>query len=148
MGIFSAAECRVSGGKWKGGRDISGHVFMLVLMSAVLFLEWFGAAEVVVGDLKASDLKAGDEQEKKEKETKKGEEDGKRGEECADKWMRIIVWVMVGLSFWMLLMTAIFFHTWLEKIAGLVIALITVFVVYFLPADVPSLRNIVGIPGF
>lgn len=124
--IFSAAQCRMSGGKWKGGRDISGHVFMLALMSAFLFLEWFGAAEVVVGDLK--ETKEKQRQQVKEENEKKGEGEAKKdvkdlhevkdgdNEEQAERWMRIIVWVMVGLSFWMLLMTAIFFHTWLEKV--------------------------------
>jgi hypothetical protein len=54
---------------------------------------------------------------------------------------------VVALSWWMLLMTAAFFHTWFEKFTGLVVALAGIWMVYFIPRGVPMIRAIVGMPG-
>ena len=37
--VLSHAACKAVGGAWKGGHDISGHVFILILGSAMLWLE-------------------------------------------------------------------------------------------------------------
>ncbi len=37
--FFTAAACRAAGGRWSGGHDISGHVFLLVLGSCFLAQE-------------------------------------------------------------------------------------------------------------
>ena len=37
--IQSGPACKAAGGRWYGGYDISGHVFMLVLSSAFLLYE-------------------------------------------------------------------------------------------------------------
>lgn len=55
--------------------------------------------------------------------------------------------VVIGLSLWMLLMTAIYFHTWVEKLTGLLVALTAFYSVYVLPRWVPALRRVVGLPG-
>ena len=55
--------------------------------------------------------------------------------------------LVAGLSWWMLLMTAAYFHTWFEKLTGLMVAFGTIYVVYFLPRAVPVLRQVVGMPG-
>ncbi|KAK3899530.1 hypothetical protein C8A05DRAFT_36858, partial [Staphylotrichum tortipilum] len=55
--------------------------------------------------------------------------------------------VVVGLSAWMLLMTAIYFHTWFEKLTGLLFALAGLYVTYILPRWVPALRGAIGLPG-
>ncbi|KAI5294460.1 hypothetical protein KEM52_003978 [Ascosphaera acerosa] len=146
--IFSQAECKLSGGTWKGGRDISGHVFMLVLMSAFLYLEWQGASSL--SGLSSCGRAHQEDGEKKNQEGATGAttvSGGGSEEERPHRWMRLTVWGMVGLSFWMLLMTAIFFHTWGEKIAGLMIAISTIYAVYFLPQDMPALQRLVGVPG-
>ncbi|KAK0510253.1 hypothetical protein JMJ35_007647 [Cladonia borealis] len=54
---------------------------------------------------------------------------------------------VMGMSWWMLLMTATFFHTWFEKLTGLLVAMAGIFVVYFLPRALPAMRDIVGMPG-
>jgi hypothetical protein len=47
----------------------------------------------------------------------------------------------------MLLMTAAFFHTWVEKFTGLMVAFAGLWVVYFLPRGVPAVRAVLGMPG-
>ena len=37
--FLTGVACKAVGGKWKGGHDISGHVFLLVLGSMFLFEE-------------------------------------------------------------------------------------------------------------
>ncbi|KAH1686735.1 hypothetical protein KXX23_004963, partial [Aspergillus fumigatus] len=124
-------------GSWTGGHEVSGHVFMLVLATSMLVFEAVGATRAV---------SVGAEADKKVD----GEVDGQSEEEQGD-WMRTwslrLVGAVVGLGWWMLFMTSIWFHTWLEKWSGLLIALGTVYVVYVLPLSVPSWRDIVGIPG-
>ncbi|KAL8810001.1 MAG: hypothetical protein Q9200_002940, partial [Gallowayella weberi] len=87
--FVTGAACKLAGGKWKGGHDISGHVFILVLGSASLGLEVLGA---MIHDRS---------------------EDGPR----LGKWGWRIVVGVVGMSWWMLLMTAAYFHTWFEKVS-------------------------------
>jgi hypothetical protein len=48
---------------------------------------------------------------------------------------------------WMLLMTAAFFHTWFEKFTGFVVAFLAVTLIYFVPRGVPLLRVALGMPG-
>ncbi|KAL8914389.1 MAG: hypothetical protein Q9171_001019 [Xanthocarpia ochracea] len=91
--FVTGAACKIAGGKWKGGHDISGHVFILVLGSASLGLEVLGAM--------VNDSRTGSE--------------GKQ--ERLGRWGWGIVVGVVGMSWWMLLMTAAYFHTWFEKVS-------------------------------
>lgn len=52
-----------------------------------------------------------------------------------------------GLSWWMLLMTAAYFHTWFEKLTGLIVAVGTLWAVYVLPSELEALRQVLGRPG-
>ena len=113
--LVTAAACKLAGGVWKGGHDISGHVFILILGSAFLLLE---AAPVLLQD----SVRSGSEdtairQEEDEDEGKKRQlgysGEGREGL-SAPTWFLIGV---VGLSLWMLLMTATYFHTWVEKVS-------------------------------
>ncbi|KAF4303635.1 Fat storage-inducing transmembrane protein [Botryosphaeria dothidea] len=54
---------------------------------------------------------------------------------------------VMALSWWMLLMTAAFFHTWFEKFTGLLVAFLAIWSIYFLPRGVPAYRAIIGMPG-
>lgn len=114
---LTAVACRASGGKWRGGHDISGHVFLLTLGSAMLMNEvlwplarWAGwCAEercVVMGDgaLKGASVEA---------ETAAGA--GRDEQTMLGYGGKFAVGVL-GLNIWMLLMTAIYFHTWFEKV--------------------------------
>lgn len=74
---------------------------------------------------------------------------------------------VMALNLWMLLMTAIYFHTWFEKVGlaiscwcmcydrltllsqltGLLTAIIGVYAIYYVPRFVPALRGVIGLPG-
>ena len=169
--VITAVACKSAGGRWHGGHDISGHVFLLVLGTVFLMqevgwaaLRWSGRAReercVVMRDgaLKSAGVEA-------EEAPGKGEGSmqlGAGGKTAA---------AVAGLNLWMLLMTAIYFHTWFEKVSlsvclfesppragsdadvfdsqltGLVTALIGAYAVYYVPRFVPAVRSIVGMPG-
>ncbi|RKU47820.1 hypothetical protein DL546_007784 [Coniochaeta pulveracea] len=147
--IFTAAACKAGGGRWAGGTDISGHVFMLVLGSAFLLAEvgwvvarWKGRREleertVVMGDgaVKGAGVEAG-----------MGGV-GRSGAQGAYGIGGRVVLGVVGLSLWMVLMTAIYFHTWFEKASGLAVAVGALYVTYVLPRWVPQVRQVLGMPG-
>lgn len=147
--VFTAAACKATGGRWQGGTDISGHIFMLVLGSAFLLqevgwvvLRWRGRREleersVVMADgaVKGAGVEA--------------EVDGVQVANVVDALGlggRVVIGVVV-LSLWMVLMTAIYFHTWFEKLTGLLVALLALYTTYILPRWIPAWRNIVGLPG-
>lgn len=54
---------------------------------------------------------------------------------------------VAALMWWMLLMTAAYFHTWFEKFTGLLVAFSALGAVYFLPRGIPGLRAVIGMPG-
>jgi ATP adenylyltransferase len=113
---ITAVACKAAGGKWKGGHDISGHVFLLVLATGFLMQEvgwavtrWSGQRDeeraVIMADgaLKGASV----------------ESDARVGEGGSSAPLGIgakFAVGVVGLSLWMLLMTAIYFHTWFEKV--------------------------------
>jgi hypothetical protein len=59
-------------------------------------------------------------------------------------WSRYFLYGVVSLDLWMLLMTAIWFHTWLEKLSGLLMAACTLYLTYFLGDFVDGWRAVVG----
>lgn len=104
--------CKAVGGKWKGGHDISGHVFLLVLGSMFLFEE---VLHVVYRSAR-----------NKEERTvymmdgavKSAEVEAERPADGPEEWTlgsKIALGVS-ALSVYMLLMTAAYFHTWFEKV--------------------------------
>lgn len=104
--MFSATACKAAGGHWMGGHDVSGHVFMLVLATGMLVFEGVGLFGVGFGG-------EGEDENVKEKTTDcDGGGDSEQG-----LWARRFVWGVAGLGWWMLFMTAIWFHTWLEKVS-------------------------------
>ncbi|ROT36193.1 hypothetical protein SODALDRAFT_300573 [Sodiomyces alkalinus F11] len=146
--VLSALACKSAGGAWKGGHDISGHVFMLVLSSGFLLSEvgWVywrhrgrrDDRSIVMHDraVKGAGVEADSTTERT----------GGRPEDALALGGKAVA-VVVGLNCWMLLMTAIYFHTWFEKVTGLVASAIALYAVYILPRFVPALRQIVGLPG-
>ncbi|KAK4185365.1 inositol phospholipid synthesis protein Scs3p [Podospora australis] len=152
--VFSAAACKAAGGKWSGGHDISGHVFLLVLGSVFLLQEvgwvvsrwakWHEREERTVvmpdGAVKGATVEVDkrEEEYREERRTTVGEALGRGGQFAG---------AVVVVSGWMLLMTAIYFHTWFEKLTGLLVAMAGLYVTYILPRWVPALRGIVGLPG-
>ncbi|KAN0114989.1 Inositol phospholipid synthesis and fat-storage-inducing TM domain containing protein [Hyaloscypha variabilis] len=142
--FVTGVACKAVGGKWKGGHDISGHVFLLVLGSMFIFEE---VLHVVSNSTRV-----------KEERTifmsdgavKSAEVEAERAaSESSGQWTlgAKIVLGVAALSLYMLLMTAAYFHTWFEKLTGLVVAFSGIFVVYFLPRAVPALRQVIGLPG-
>src|SRR5579871_4087457 len=148
--VLTHAACRVIGGQWKGGHDISGHVFLMILGSALLWME------VLPVVLRARGLR---------EERRVLMADGRpvttavekmevEGAVVVEKEKEVFVSLgtkfavgVVSLSWWMLLMTAAFFHTWFEKFTGLVVALAGIWIVYFIPRGMPMVRAVVGMPG-
>lgn len=117
----TAVACKAAGGRWSGGHDISGHVFLLVLGSWFLLQEvgWVAVRvgalagrrderTVVMGD--GAVKGAGVEAEKME-----GQEDTTEHRTLGLGGRFALI--VVGLCLWMLLMTAIYFHTWFEKVS-------------------------------
>ncbi|EUC35530.1 hypothetical protein COCCADRAFT_90475 [Bipolaris zeicola 26-R-13] len=140
---ITAATCKAVGGTWKGGHDISGHVFLLILGSSLLWLEFLPALTRVEGlrdgrlitlpDGKVASVAV-------EKDLAKTE-----GEATA-RGVKFALGV-AALMWWMLLMTAAYFHTWFEKFTGLLVAFAGLWTVYFLPRGVPQARAWLGMPG-
>lgn len=144
--VFTHAACKAIGGQWKGGHDISGHVFLLILGSAMLWLELLPAVLRMEGLREARRIMTtGGLVRSASIEI---QPDGKVVGEQRELGIGIKVALLVaGLSWWMLLMTAAYFHTWFEKFTGFMVAFGTIYVVYFLPRAVPALRQVVGMPG-
>ncbi|RYO88516.1 hypothetical protein DL762_003722 [Monosporascus cannonballus] len=150
--VFTAAACRAAGGRWSGGHDISGHVFLLVLGSYFLAQE-VGWVLVRAGVLARS---AGVREERcvvmldgaVKGAGVEAERDGEGGggsgayDPALGLAGRFAVAVIV-LCLWMLLMTAIYFHTWFEKFTGLLVALMAIYAVYFVPRFVPAVRSVI-----
>lgn len=141
--FITAATCKAVGGTWKGGHDISGHVFLLILGSALLWLEFLPAL-TRMEDLRdgrlitLADGKVASVAVEKEKVKEEGD--------ATTRGVKFALGV-AGLMWWMLLMTAAYFHTWFEKFTGLLVAFVGLWTVYFLPRGVPQIRAWLGMPG-
>lgn len=140
---LTSKACRAAGRQWAGGHDISGHVFLLVAGSALLWFETLPALTRVEGlrdgrRILLSDGKVASVSVEKDVEGEK--------EEITRRGVPVPVSV-AALMWWMLLMTAAFFHTWVEKLTGLMVAFAGLWVVYFLPRGVPAVRAVLGMPG-
>ncbi|KAI5369256.1 Putative Fat storage-inducing transmembrane protein [Septoria linicola] len=144
--VFTHAACKAIGGQWRGGHDISGHVFLLILGSTMLWMELLPAV------LHSEGLR-----EKRRIRTADGltrnasmETDARPGDAAGQRELGFGIKAalgVAGLSWWMLLMTAAFFHTWFEKVTGLLVAFSAIYTVYFLPRGLPALRQALGLPG-
>lgn len=110
--FVTGVACKAVGGKWKGGHDISGHVFLLVLGSMFIFEE---VLHVVLTSSRAKEERTifmndgAVESADVEADTPKASGPWTLGAK--------IVLGVAGLSLYMLLMTAAYFHTWFEKVS-------------------------------
>lgn len=104
--------CKLAGGKWQNGHDISGHVFLLVLGSMFLF------EEVLHVVLKSSRTKEERTIIMNDGAIKSAHVEGDGTVDIPGQWTlgSKIVLGIGGLSLYMLLMTAAYFHTWFEKV--------------------------------
>lgn len=164
--FVTGQACKIAGGQWKGGHDISGHVFILVLGGAFLGMEVLPVLLQRMGI--------------KDERVVKKEDGGFSGIEAvavadsrpegeADRFTaKIGLWaplIVMGLNCFMLFMTAAYFHTWFEKVClnstkqrglleaniaqstGLLVASSALFTVFYLPRAIPAVRDVVGLPG-
>lgn len=145
MGTYSSSiACKGAGGRWRGGHDMSGHVFMLCLSSAFLLYELY------IADTNSSHPSVSPEVAAKLAHELTDEEKKSMGgweSETVARvrvYARYLLWGVVALDFWMMMMTAIWFHTWLEKLSGLFLAAGTIWTVYFLSDFVPAWKEVVG----
>ena len=147
---LSAGACKAIGGQWKGGYDISGHVFILVLGVGFLGYEVWGGGrsrDIVDGRRDFDGILS---DEKRESDDDEGKEVKRRRGEMRRRRISTAMYppmIVVGLSLWMLLMTAVYFHTWFEKFLGLVVALGGIWSVYILPRGWDGLGGWVGRVG-
>ena len=108
--ILAGATCKLSGGIWQGGHDLSGHVFLLVLGSAMLWQEMLPLIMALLG--------AG---ERRTLLGKKGRERIRDAATLEQETIELGGTVKFGLlilvlCWFMLFNTAAYFHTWPEKV--------------------------------
>lgn len=134
--FVTGLACKAAGGRWSGGHDISGHVFLLVLGSYFLLQEvgWAylshwqrlagGAAAVGNGSPVAvrddRSVVMHDGAVKSAAVESERYIDNVEGR-AVTAWEALglggkVAAAVVAMSWWMLLMTAIYFHTWIEKV--------------------------------
>lgn len=144
---WTHAKCKVAGGTWSGGIDISGHVFLIILGSGMLWFELLPVLTRASGLREARRVRLADGREgSAEIEASEVEKEKRVDRKSMNVGVKFVVGV-VALNWWMLLMTAAFFHTWSEKLSGLVVAFAGLWAVYFLPRGSPALRSVFGMPG-
>ncbi|KAI7494018.1 hypothetical protein KC367_g8344 [Hortaea werneckii] len=146
------AACKAVGGRWAGGHDISGHVFLLILGSAMLWLEILPVVLTnATGLREARQVRRSDGNITSSMSDQSGGKEGGTGRDAEPaqnlSFPTKLSLSVAALSWWMLLMTAAFFHTWFEKFTGLVVAFGAIWGVYFLPRGLPGWRRVVGMPG-
>ncbi|ODV94371.1 hypothetical protein PACTADRAFT_76976 [Pachysolen tannophilus NRRL Y-2460] len=103
--VLGSKSCRYYGGQWSGGHDPSGHIFLLVLGSILLAFEYLLLFS----------------QKKTLQKMKHHLTIGK-----------ISTITLISLWLWMLLMTSVYFHSFVEKLFGLVWCYSIIGVVYCL----------------
>ncbi|KAK5135422.1 hypothetical protein LTR08_005210 [Meristemomyces frigidus] len=143
---FTHAACKSIGGQWAGGHDISGHVFLLILGSAMLWLEFLPAVLRMDGLREARRIRTADGLVRSAAIETREHPGNMEVPEKLGYGVQGALFV-AGMSWWMLLMTAAYFHTWFEKFTGLLVAFTAIYTVYFLPRAVPAWRQVVGMPG-
>lgn len=115
--FVTGVACKAVGGQWKGGHDISGHVFLLILGSMFLFQE---VVHVVLRSTTLAEertiLMADGAVKGAEVEMQPGSDATVQVQSFWDVGTKV-VFAVEGLSLWMLLMTAAYFHTWFEKVS-------------------------------
>jgi hypothetical protein len=121
--FFTSIACKAVGGKWKGGHDISGHVFILVLGSMFLLEE---VLFVLLRSSRSKEertiLMSDGAVKNAEVEAQGDVVPGSDSQGQLNLGVKVVLGV-AGLSIWMLLMTAAYFHTWFEKVSYIYIYL-------------------------
>lgn len=114
--FVTGQACKAVGGQWRGGHDISGHVFILVLGSAFLGLEVLPALVGAKGLREERMVTGRDGNVGRAEREVVGEGEREEGERERKTGVGAPL-IVAALSWWMLLMTAAYFHTWFEKVS-------------------------------
>lgn len=121
---ISSSQCRRLKGSWEGGHDPLGHVFLLVHSSLYMFHEikpfWPGWKSLYRSIIRFT------------RNTNKDNVMAKSRALVVSN-PSILVLGLLGLWWFMLLMTNMYFHSLAEKLVGLVFGYIAVAAVYWLP---------------
>jgi len=121
---ITSLSCRRLNGTWKGGHDPSGHVFLMVHSSLYLFFEtvpyWQSFGQL------CNSLKVYYHKFQVSKQL--GDLIG-----LLMTMPQLFVAGLIGLWWFMLLMTNIYFHSLGEKFVGLIFGYVGVVVLYYLP---------------
>lgn len=144
---LTAAACKKASGSWSGGHDISGHVFLMAQGSLMLMMEsgWVMARWTAqLDELRNIYLRDGSV---KSASVEAEVPAGMGRDQDAWRFGAKLVAVIVAVNAWMMLMTAMYFHTWFEKTTGLLTAYLGHYLVYYVPRFVPALREYLGMPG-
>jgi len=119
---ISSSQCRSMKGRWLGGHDPSGHVYILTLSSSFLLSALFS-------------FYSGDELIVRFKRMVQHVTSKWRQGDYLDIFQHLVMFdgyffliCLVTLWYWMLLMTSIYFHSMPEKIMGLLFSYLTSFV--------------------
>ncbi|ANB11273.1 Scs3p [Sugiyamaella lignohabitans] len=141
--LVSSAYCRAHGGTWVGGYDPSGHTFLLV--HASLFL-WFELLPLIVTG-RATSTGTGIGIGSAIGTSTSGSSSGTTKPATTFTTSLSVRLVLGLLAFWawMVLMTAVYFHSFLEKLLGLVCGYLEVLLVYVVAANHPQLGAILGV---
>jgi len=183
--VLTHAACNMAHGTWSGGYDISGHVFILVLGSGMLWMEMLpflaarwsglgigrivrteqgkvgrvgGVQDELAGVGAGHALRGVNDATQKIQDAAQRELDARpqlhqtvdataRNARGLKHYAAAMALVTAVLSWWMLLMTAAFFHTWFEKLTGWMLAFGCLWTIYFLPRGSPVVREVLGMPG-
>jgi hypothetical protein len=117
--FVTGLACKSVGGKWKGGHDISGHVFLLVLGSMFLFQEVLHVTLKSVSRPESRVVSLSDGVVTSAEIEAKLSADLDLAARKEGQWTlgaKSALGVAL-LSVYMLLMTAAYFHTWFEKVS-------------------------------
>lgn len=110
--LLTSTACKIAGGQWQGGHDISGHVVLLTLGCAFLGMEILPVVMKHAGLREERVVRGRDGRIERAgrlgSAVDRDRLDGRRGVGVS--------LVVAVLSWWMLLMTAAYFHTWTEKV--------------------------------
>lgn len=123
-GIFSSSQCRQKKGLWKEGHDASGHVFLLSLS---LILLWFELIKFRQLPAEISRFRARFRQL----------DDGASKAKLVLSNSIVLIVLLSGLWIWMLLITSVHFHSFTEKVSGLLFSLLGL-AIYLVPRHLKS----------
>lgn len=121
---ISSFACRRLKGKWEGGHDPSGHVFLMVHSSLYLFFEvkqYWKTWRYYVAEI-----------EKRINAYTTSKDYSQLIGILLDT-PHLVVTGLIALWWFMLLMTNIYFHSLFEKFVGLLFGYVGVLVIYYLP---------------